>query len=93
MDGSLSTAIELGVHLDPIQWVSHYNGRIFVISDMQDDHLLASINMIERGEDIRGNKVPDWCKDKLTTLELEASKRGILGQYKSNNTVRDGWDA
>lgn len=93
MVSEVRDAIRLGAHMDPSKWVSHKSGRITPIEDMKDEHLLASINMLERGYDIYGDIVPDWCRNKAPTLVLEAEKRGILGRYKPKNAVRDGWDA
>lgn len=76
---------------DPSVWVSHVSGRSRKISDMIDEHILFAIKMIERGRDVNGVVVPDWCKNKVPALVIEAGKRGILGQY--SHGTDDGWDA
>ena len=66
-------------------WQTHIGGRRIEIADMEDEHLLNSIAMVERGRDVDGRVIPDFCYTKLDYLKQEAIKRGL--------TVReDGWD-
>jgi len=70
---------------DNTKWVGHLSLAVKDIKDMIDDHLLAAINMIQRGIDHNDIVVPDWCKAKLPFLIAEAEKRKLEG-------YNDGWD-
>ena len=66
-------------------WISHESGLRTPIRDMQDDHLMAAINMIKRGCDFRGIRLNADYNIKLPMLEQEARHRGLIPQ-------NDGWD-
>jgi hypothetical protein len=79
--------------LDSTTWVSHVNFKATPIVELVDEHLLSCIKMIERGRDANGIAVPSWARVKASALVEEADRRGILGQYKCDKQVMDGWDA
>ena len=66
-------------------WRRHSTRQIEFIKDMSDSHLLAAIQMVERGYDYSGTKIDEVYKDKLQELKDEAQKRSILERD-------DGWD-
>ena len=67
-------------------WQAHIGGRRTNIEDMEDTHLLNSIAMVERGVDVNGTPIPQFCYSKLDYLKQEADKRGLA-------RIEDGWDA
>jgi len=57
-------------------WRCH-DGRSMPISDMDDEHLANSINMINRGMDAVGRRVGPRTANLLDALELESEMRSM----------------
>lgn len=67
-------------------WQAHIGGRRTNIEDMEDTHLLNAIAMVERGVDVNGMTIPQFCYTKLDYLKEEVGKRGLA-------RTEEGWDA
>ena len=69
---------------DPKVWIKR-NGSQMYICDMDDNHLLNSIAMLERGADADGNRV-------LSTI-IEAKYQCLLSEALNRGCLEnDGWD-
>lgn len=66
-------------------WQAHIGARRTPIEDMDDEHLINTISMIERGTDRDGRMIPEYCYAKMDYLKEEAAKRRIRPK-------EDGWD-
>jgi hypothetical protein len=67
-------------------WKRHANSEEIEIREMEDEHLLATIAMIQRGRDASGRRVPQDRDRYLPSLEDEAVRRSL-------KVREDGWDA
>jgi hypothetical protein len=56
------------------KWKSK-DGRTIPVAEMTDSHLANTINMLFRGKDIQGQKVPERLKEKLPVLTEEWVRR------------------
>ena len=66
-------------------WTTH-SGRIIPIKEMQNEHLLNAISMVDKGFDRNGDPVRSHQKERYNDLVFEAQKRGL-------KIREDGWDA
>ena len=59
----------------PVNYWKTKNGKLIMISDMTNTHLINTINMLRR--QIDGSAHDDYCWDTINMMENELKKRGI----------------